>query len=258
MNPLSAARSISAGSMSSVRYSVIRGSKADPARQRGADAVPVAARERNGRDRRLQVRHHDRARELPCAHAGDGREFPAVPQVQVPVVRARHRQRRNRARQGDSILTRGHRRQDHIGPAAGMGDCRRSIMADGPQTDDIDPLETTEWLESIDSVLKTHGPVRAHFLLDRLIDHARRSGAWLPFKANTAYVNTIHVSREKPLSGRPRDRAAHRVADPLERGRDGRAREPGQQRVRRPHRDLCLVRDALRSRLQSFLARAVR
>ena len=35
-------------------------------------------------------------------------------------------------------------------------------MADGPQSDDVDPLETREWLESIDSVLKVHGPDRAH------------------------------------------------------------------------------------------------
>ena len=60
------------------------------------------------------------------------------------------------------------------------------------------------------------------------------------------------------LPGRPRDRTAHRVADPLERGRDGGAREPRELRVRRPHRDLCVVGDALRSRLQPFLARALR
>ncbi|MGH8204901.1 MAG: pyruvate dehydrogenase (acetyl-transferring), homodimeric type, partial [Steroidobacteraceae bacterium] len=85
-------------------------------------------------------------------------------------------------------------------------------MADGPDTTDIDPLETRDWLESIDAVLKVHGPIRAHFLLDRLIDHARRSGAWLPFKANTAYVNTIHVSREKPYPG---DRAIERRIEAL-------------------------------------------
>ena len=85
-------------------------------------------------------------------------------------------------------------------------------MADGPDTHDVDPLETREWLESIDAVLRVHGPVRAHFLLDRLIDHARRSGAWLPFKASTAYVNTIHVSREKPYPG---DRAIERRIESL-------------------------------------------
>jgi pyruvate dehydrogenase E1 component len=85
-------------------------------------------------------------------------------------------------------------------------------MTDGQQTEDIDPLETREWLESMDSVLRVHGPVRAHYLLDCLIDHARRSGAWLPFKANTAYVNTIHVAREQPYPG---DRAIERRIESL-------------------------------------------
>ena len=57
------------------------------------------------------------------------------------------------------------------------------FMADIARFDDIDPEETQEWLESIDSVLRTSGPERAHFLLERLIDHARRSGAYLPYSA---------------------------------------------------------------------------
>ena len=43
---------------------------------------------------------------------------------------------------------------------------------------DLDPVETREWLESIDSVLRAEGPERAHFLIERLIDRARRSGAF--------------------------------------------------------------------------------
>ena len=39
---------------------------------------------------------------------------------------------------------------------------------------DIDPQETAEWLESIQSVLRVHGPERAHYLLDRVIDHVER------------------------------------------------------------------------------------
>ncbi len=66
---------------------------------------------------------------------------------------------------------------------------------------DIDPLETREWLESIDSVLRVHGGERAHFLIDRMIDEVRRSGAYLPFSANTAYVNTIQPGREAPYPG---------------------------------------------------------
>ena len=74
-------------------------------------------------------------------------------------------------------------------------------MTEPPKLTDIDPVETQEWLESIDSVLKTHGPLRAHYLLERLIDYSRRSGAYLPFKANTAYVNSIPPGREPAYPG---------------------------------------------------------
>ncbi len=64
-------------------------------------------------------------------------------------------------------------------------------MSDFSRFDDLDPTETREWLESIDSVLGTQGPDRAHFLLNQMIDFARRSGAYLPYAPNTAYLNTI-------------------------------------------------------------------
>jgi pyruvate dehydrogenase E1 component len=67
--------------------------------------------------------------------------------------------------------------------------------------DDIDPVETNEWLESVDSVLTHHGPERAHFLLNRMIDFARRSGAYLPYSPNTAYVNTIAPGRQPEYPG---------------------------------------------------------
>jgi pyruvate dehydrogenase E1 component len=72
---------------------------------------------------------------------------------------------------------------------------------------DLDPVETREWLESIDSVLRAEGPVRAHFLIERLIDRARRSGAYLPYRPNTAYVNTISVGQQPEYPG---DRALER------------------------------------------------
>ncbi len=80
-------------------------------------------------------------------------------------------------------------------------------MADMARFDDIDPDETQEWLESIDSVLRAYGPERAHFLLDRLIDHSRRSGAYLPFRPNTAYLNTISTVQQPAYPG---DRALER------------------------------------------------
>ena len=72
---------------------------------------------------------------------------------------------------------------------------------------DIDSLETQEWLDALEAVLEREGPERAHFLLEKLIDKARRSGAYLPFSANTAYLNTIPVSKQIPSPG---DRALER------------------------------------------------
>ena len=66
---------------------------------------------------------------------------------------------------------------------------------------DIDSLETQEWIESMESVLENEGPERAHFLLEKLIDQARRSGTHLPFQANTAYVNTIPPGQEPNMPG---------------------------------------------------------
>ena len=80
-------------------------------------------------------------------------------------------------------------------------------MSDFNRFDDSDPSETREWLESIDSVLKHEGPERAHFLLNQVIDFARRSGAYLPYSPNTAYLNTIPVGIQPEYPG---DRAVEK------------------------------------------------
>ncbi len=74
-------------------------------------------------------------------------------------------------------------------------------MFEASKIEDADPDETREWLESIDSVLRVHGAERAHYLLERLIDYTRRSGAYLPFRPNTAYVNTISTNQEQEYPG---------------------------------------------------------
>ena len=66
---------------------------------------------------------------------------------------------------------------------------------------DIDPLETREWVDALEAVLAVEGPERAHFLLESLIDKARRSGVNLPYSANTAYINTIPPHLEEPIPG---------------------------------------------------------
>jgi len=68
---------------------------------------------------------------------------------------------------------------------------------------DIDPQETQEWLDAVEAVLENQGVERAHFLIERLIDKARRSGAHLPYSANTAYVNTIPIQQQARFPGDP-------------------------------------------------------
>jgi pyruvate dehydrogenase E1 component len=66
---------------------------------------------------------------------------------------------------------------------------------------DVDPIETQEWLDALEAVLEEEGVERAHYLLERLIDKARRSGAHIPYDATTAYLNTIPPSQEAHIPG---------------------------------------------------------
>jgi pyruvate dehydrogenase E1 component len=75
----------------------------------------------------------------------------------------------------------------------------RSIIEDP----DIDSQETDEWLAALETVFEADGVDRAHYLIERLIDQMRRSGAHLPYKTTTAYVNTISKAMEAPMPGEP-------------------------------------------------------
>ena len=68
---------------------------------------------------------------------------------------------------------------------------------------DLDPEETREWKDALASVLRCEGPDRAHFLIEKLIDKARRSGVHLPYRASTAYLNTIDANSEPRMPGEP-------------------------------------------------------
>jgi pyruvate dehydrogenase E1 component len=68
---------------------------------------------------------------------------------------------------------------------------------------DCDPRETQEWLDALDGVIAQEGGERAHYLLGKLVEKARRSGVYLPFSARTAYLNTIPPDREEYTPGDP-------------------------------------------------------
>ncbi len=66
---------------------------------------------------------------------------------------------------------------------------------------DKDPQETQEWLDALESVIEFEGTDRAHYLIEKMMDRARRSGVNLPYSSNTAYVNTIPVSQQDRIPG---------------------------------------------------------
>jgi pyruvate dehydrogenase E1 component len=76
-----------------------------------------------------------------------------------------------------------------------------SAVPNTPAANDPDSLETQEWLDALEAVIDREGPERAHFLLGTMVEKARRSGAFIPFSANTAYVNTIPVHLEARSPG---------------------------------------------------------
>jgi pyruvate dehydrogenase E1 component len=71
--------------------------------------------------------------------------------------------------------------------------------ANGSQ--DIDPIETKEWIDALNGVIKHEGVDRAAFLIDEQISHARVSGVVQPFHAETPYINTIPVEQQAKLPG---------------------------------------------------------
>lgn len=68
---------------------------------------------------------------------------------------------------------------------------------------DIDPQETKEWLESLDSVLALEGPERATYLLNQVLQFARKKGCNVGDSLNTPYINTIPVEKQAPIPGDP-------------------------------------------------------
>lgn len=66
---------------------------------------------------------------------------------------------------------------------------------------DIDQVETQEWLDALDSVIRTGGPERAKFLIQRLLDKAALQGFDPALQRNTPYCNTIRPEQEPQMPG---------------------------------------------------------
>ena len=66
---------------------------------------------------------------------------------------------------------------------------------------DGDPVETEEWLESLDAVLHSEGPERCKILLQELYQHAQSLGVEVSALLNTPYHNTIARCDQPPYPG---------------------------------------------------------
>ena len=69
------------------------------------------------------------------------------------------------------------------------------------QLPDVDPEETTEWLDSLDSLVDAGGERRARFVLAKLTDRARALGVGTPLEVSTPYINTIPASAQEWFPG---------------------------------------------------------
>ena len=123
------------------------------------------------------------------------------------------------------------------------------------QLPDIDPGETSEWLDSLEAVVETHGKTRARYLISKLLARANELQVGLA-GCHLDAVHQHHPRRAGALvPGRRARRAPHPLLHPLERGRHGRAGQQEGRRHRRAPRHLRLVRRAVRGRLQPLLPR---
>lgn len=67
--------------------------------------------------------------------------------------------------------------------------------------DDLDPTETQEWLDALDSISRTQGDSRASYIVSQLNARATEIGIDLPQSVTTSFCNTIPVVRERVMPG---------------------------------------------------------
>jgi pyruvate dehydrogenase E1 component len=69
------------------------------------------------------------------------------------------------------------------------------------QLPDIDPDETTDWIDSFDSLIEDRGRERARYVMLRLLERARQHQVGVPALRSTDYINTIPPEREPWFPG---------------------------------------------------------
>lgn len=67
---------------------------------------------------------------------------------------------------------------------------------------DVDPIETRDWLQAIESVIREEGVERAQYLIDQLLAEARKGGVNVAAGTGISnYINTIPVEEQPEYPG---------------------------------------------------------
>jgi pyruvate dehydrogenase E1 component len=77
----------------------------------------------------------------------------------------------------------------------------KKVFTQTSSKDDIDPIETKEWIESLNAVIENDGPSRASYLLNEVMSEAYTAGLVLPNTRTTPYINTIPPELEVKSPG---------------------------------------------------------
>ena len=107
----------------------------------------------------------------------------------------------------DTSTERGTSRADTANTDGGDGKTTRanpvSVIHEGlpTQLPDIDPDETTDWIDSFDALVEERGRERARYVMLRLLERAREKAVGVPALRSTDYINTIPPEREPWFPG---------------------------------------------------------
>lgn len=68
---------------------------------------------------------------------------------------------------------------------------------------DVDPIETRDWLQAIESVIREEGVERAQYIIDKVLNEARKGGVSVAAGSvgSRDYINTIPVEDEPAYPG---------------------------------------------------------
>ena len=129
----------------------------------------------------------------------------------------------------------------------------KKVFAEPASKDDIDPLETNEWIESLNSVIENDGASRASYLLNKVIDQAYKAGLVLPDTRTTPYINTIPPEAEVKSPGDQNIEKKNTCLHKVECRCYGCKSKQKKFRARWAYRNFCISCNTIRCRNEPFL-----